>query len=228
MKKFFALLCSSVLVFSTTSAIYANDYSVNLKSAYEKAYEQDQDLIKELNEKMPELLKKGQELSKNDPVKGNERAMYGNSMGTYGDILVSLIIDSGSVGFAGHAAIVSNDSNKTVESYTESFSPINKDGVQYYDNNWGNQSKALLVRPNNATTSQYSKAADYAESQVGKPYNWNFFDKDTEEKFYCSQLVWKAWLDAGINCEPGSIPNGIIAPADLVNSKNTYIVRQNS
>ena len=177
---------------------------------------------------MPELLKKEQEVAKNDPVKGNDPVIYGNSMGTYGDILVSLVINSGSIGFAGHAAIVSDDQNTTIESYAESFSPINKNGVQYYSNDWGNKSKALLIRPIGASSNQYSIASRYAESQVGKPYNWELYDKNTEEKFYCSQLVWKAWLDAGIDCEVGSVPNGIIAPADLVNSDNTYIVKQNS
>ena len=90
------------------------------------------------------------------------------------------------------------------ESYAKNWSPIDKDGVQYYDNTWNTKSGALLVRPNGASSSQYSTAAAFAAKQVGKPYNWVFTNKTTTEKFYCSQLVWQAWLDAGINCETGS------------------------
>lgn len=139
---------------------------------------------------------------------------------------MSLVIDSGSSGFAVHAAIVSSNSAKTIESYAKGWSPIDKDGVQYYDNTWNTKSGAFLVRPKGATSTQYSIAASFAARQVGKPYNWAFTNKTTTDKFYCSQLVWQAWLDAGINCETGSIPNAIIAPADLVNSSNTYIVKQ--
>ncbi|MDR4498292.1 MAG: hypothetical protein MRK02_10295 [Candidatus Scalindua sp.] len=32
-----------------------------------------------------------------------------------------------------------------------------------------------------------------------KPYNLNFLDSDTEEAFYCSQLVYKAYIRHGIN-----------------------------
>lgn len=71
--------------------------------------------------------------------------------------LVSLVIASGSSGFAGHAAIVSSNSSKSIESYAKSWSPIDKDGVQYYDNTWNTKSGALLVRPNGATASQLLK-----------------------------------------------------------------------
>jgi hypothetical protein len=32
-----------------------------------------------------------------------------------------------------------------------------------------------------------------------KPYNLNFFDPDTDGAFYCSQLIYKAYLAEGIN-----------------------------
>lgn len=192
---------------------------------YEELYAEDQAVIAEIEKELPMLLEEGRIIAETD-AKSNLPQTRSSALGSYGDILVSLIIDSGSAGFAGHAAIVSSNSSKSIESYAKSYSPINKDGVQYYDNTWNTKSGALLVRPYGATTSQFSTAAAFAAKQVGKPYNWTFTNKTTTQKFYCSQLVWQAWLDAGIDCETGSIPNAVIAPADLVNSSNTYIVKK--
>jgi hypothetical protein len=40
--------------------------------------------------------------------------------------------------------------------------------------------------------------AAYCLAQVGKPYNLNFLDSDTEDSFYCSQLAYKAYQAEGI------------------------------
>lgn len=45
--------------------------------------------------------------------------------------------------------------------------------------------------------------ADYCLRQVGKPYNLNFLNPETEESFYCSQLVYKAYLQVGIDLNTG-------------------------
>ena len=44
-----------------------------------------------------------------------------------------------------------------------------------------------------APDGDYYAAADYAIDQIGKGYNWNFMDKNNEDTFYCSSLVYKAW-----------------------------------
>lgn len=41
--------------------------------------------------------------------------------------------------------------------------------------------------------------AAYCLAQVGKPYNANYFNPQTEEAFYCSQLAYLAYLPHGIN-----------------------------
>lgn len=193
----------------------------------QEAYAQDAAQIKEIEDNLDEMLAEGRIEAAND-VKRNEVAPLVYTypiLGSIGDIIVELEMDSGSFGFAGHAAIVSTDSDYTVESYAKSFSPKGIDGVQYYENQWGWRAGALLIRPKNISSSvnPYRTAAQFAESKVDLPYNKNFFNKKTTSKYYCSQLVWQAWLAAGIDIEKGTVPNGMITPADIVNSSNTYI-----
>lgn len=44
---------------------------------------------------------------------------------------------------------------------------------------------------------------DYCLAQLGKPYNMNFFDIETEDAFYCSQLAYRAYLRQGIDLRQG-------------------------
>lgn len=52
-------------------------------------------------------------------------------------------------------------------------------------------------------TSARLAIASYCLAQVGKPYNINFLNPDTEEAFYCSQLAYKAYLPHQINLNTG-------------------------
>jgi hypothetical protein len=68
--------------------------------------------------------------------------------------------------------------------------------------------------------------AAYCLAQVGKPYNLNFLDAETEESFYCSQLAYKAYQQVGMNLNTGlameQIPgtNAIIYPQEIWNGFN--------
>lgn len=63
--------------------------------------------------------------------------------------------------------------------------------------------------------------ADYCLAQVGKPYNINFLNAETEDTFYCSQLIYKAYRQVGINLNTGlameQLPgtNAIIYPQEI-------------
>jgi len=65
--------------------------------------------------------------------------------------------------------------------------------------------------------------AQYILEQVGKPYNLNFFNSETEEAFYCSQLAYKAYQTIGINLNTGlameQLPgtNQIVYPQEIWN-----------
>jgi hypothetical protein len=68
-----------------------------------------------------------------------------------------------------------------------------------------------------------AEVRSYCLSQLGKPYNINFFNPETEESFYCSQLAYKAYLKFGINLNTGlGVPNlpgssRIIFPQEIWN-----------
>ncbi len=65
--------------------------------------------------------------------------------------------------------------------------------------------------------------AAYVISQVGKPYNLNFLNAETEESFYCSQLAYKAYQTVGIDLNTGlameQLPgtNQIVYPQEIWN-----------
>jgi cell wall-associated NlpC family hydrolase len=65
--------------------------------------------------------------------------------------------------------------------------------------------------------------AKYCLAQVGKPYNLNFLNAETEEAFYCSQLVYKAYQQIGIDLNTGlameQLPgtNAIVYPQEIWN-----------
>jgi len=61
----------------------------------------------------------------------------------------------------------------------------------------------------------------YCLAQIGKPYNLNFLNAETEESFYCSQLAYKAYQQIGIDLNTGlameQLPhtNAIIYPQEI-------------
>ncbi len=65
--------------------------------------------------------------------------------------------------------------------------------------------------------------AEYCLAQLGKPYNLNFLNAETEESFYCSQLAYKAYQQIGIDLNTGlameQLPgtNAIIYPQEIWN-----------
>ena len=66
-----------------------------------------------------------------------------------------------------------------------------------------------------------SRVASYCLAQVGKPYNLNFLNAETEDAFYCSQLAYKAYQQVGIDLNTGlameKLPgtNAIVYPQEI-------------
>ena len=75
--------------------------------------------------------------------------------------------------------------------------------------------------------------AAYCLSQLGKPYNLNFLNAESEEAFYCSQLAYKAYEQIGINLNTGlameQLPgtNGIVYPQEIWNGFSHRAAKRN-
>lgn len=116
----------------------------------------------------------------------------------------------------GHAAMVWNSSN-VIESLSG--------GVGVHPNNWKTKKKKIYgLTVKNTTTAQDKRAASWCKSQVGKKYNWNYFDVSTRKKFYCSQLVWASFKDLYNIDLNTSLFGKAIHPMELVNSNKTSII----
>lgn len=129
---------------------------------------------------------------------------------------VVLVTKDGSFGsLVGHAGIIYS-SGSTVESFPDG-------GVATYSNTWNTRYKKVYGASVSGTSAtQDASAANVAYSYRGKPYNWNFLNINTTSSFYCSQLVYRGYLDAtGKNLNQGG---GIVSPIDLIQSSNTYTI----
>jgi hypothetical protein len=63
------------------------------------------------------------------------------------------------------------------------------------------------------------RAVSYANSLVGTPYNWVFWNKNANNKTYCSQLIWQAFERQGVNLDnDGGL---IVWPNDIRNHVST-------
>jgi hypothetical protein len=77
-----------------------------------------------------------------------------------------------------------------------------------------------------------AQVAGYCLGQVGKPYNLNFLNAETENAFYCSQLAYKAYqqikidLNTGLAMEQLPGTNGIIYPQEIWNGFPHQEVKQ--
>jgi uncharacterized protein YycO len=73
------------------------------------------------------------------------------------------------------------------------------------------------------------KAIHYAVSKLGAPYNFNFTVKKVDGNcFYCSELVWNAFLSAGIDLDdhPGfsKIYGSGVFPSEIAEDSDTSFI----
>lgn len=122
----------------------------------------------------------------------------------------------------GHAAII-YDTFNVVESLAV--------GVTTGGNDWyRTKTTCYGVAMLHTNMAQDRKAANYCYNQIGKPYNYNYYNMTTRKKFYCSQLIYAAYLDKfGIDLNTAWFDVGslhAIHPGELVLSPETYKIYQ--
>jgi len=65
-----------------------------------------------------------------------------------------------------------------------------------------------------------NRAAEFARNQVGQPYDYALWQKNMDpnsersEGWYCSELVWAAYFNQGINIEHGP-DSGVVSPTEI-------------
>jgi uncharacterized protein YycO len=119
----------------------------------------------------------------------------------------------------GHSAIVYS-TTQVVESVSN--------GVVMGKNDWwSSKNSSAGGSVNSTTTAQDAAAAEWCKSQLGKPYNFNYFNTSTRSSFYCSQLVWASFLDNyGVDLNTSAYSTSLgnpIHPLELLSNDVTYV-----
>lgn len=116
----------------------------------------------------------------------------------------------------GHAAIV-YDPQHVIEAVGKG---VVKGGNRWYRTKktcWGVTVKKISAKKDAA-------AAEWCKRQLGKPYNYNYFNIKTRAKFYCSHLVWASFRDK-YRIDLNTSAFGIaIHPLELVSTSKTRTV----
>ncbi|MDR6224207.1 YiiX/YebB-like N1pC/P60 family cysteine hydrolase [Desmospora profundinema] len=222
------LLCLIALVFSLffvgENFTFASDEEeITLTPEQQKEVEEAKKRTQEVLQNSDDEIDT-EEVEKIAKLKGVSSDIYSqdnstSAVGTYGDILVTLSTSSSdsSAWAGGHAGVVSEVSGYVVEIFGNR-GKLN--GVRHWKNNWNTRYshvRGLYVK--GASGSEYSYAASYARNKIGKSYNYNFFNKKTTKRFYCSQLAWRAWYNKGYDLDNG----GAVWPVNLIDSSKTGV-----
>jgi len=123
----------------------------------------------------------------------------------------------------GHTALVYDDYGKKTIEITGSLSPEDN-VVRIFPNTWisnaGQTPQVALLRIKDTTEKERQRIIEYAEKQMGKPYNYSFlFNRNNS--FYCSDLVSRAVASVGINVNYDYLAT---TGSDMIVSPNTYLI----
>lgn len=145
-----------------------------------------------------------------------------------GDIIFEA---EGGFGITGHIAIVEGRfyDSKQKKYYYRIIEAIDQGVVRsVLDDERVDDKDVSIYRVKGSTAEQRNKAVNFCISQLGKPYFLDF-KKDRSENqkdWYCSELVWAAYKNQGIDIETSDFLNEPgVTPRDIKNSSNTYRVR---
>lgn len=152
----------------------------------------------------------------------------------------SVLCNSSNAITVGHAVMIADDTNCIIEAVGNGIGDTNEVIKSLLDDfiRRNDEFYVIWVAADNKLVEAEKgvAAARYAERQLGKSYNWNYLDRQTTEKFYCSQLCWRAWIQQGFKVDyddygPFNRPKYWVSPNDIIaghkNSKPLYkVVKQ--
>jgi uncharacterized protein YycO len=143
------------------------------------------------------------------------------SLGKPGDILITVFdsdnndINAISMGsLTTHAAFVDSDPKKVLE--------VLPDGVQNGENDWRTRYKKVLVLRPKLDEKTITGAIEYGHTRIGTPFNFFFFNKTTTDNFYCSQFVWRCFMNSGVDLDGNG--GKTVFPYDFIQSDKVSIV----
>lgn len=155
----------------------------------------------------------------NEKTYGEMRAAAATWSGK-GDILISLQAKTG--GFPhGHAAILSTTPHYVIEALPRP-GVVHQSASKY----WSTVDDEGQYYVKGAPDSSYIKAVSYAKNQIGEPYKLKTSLDNTSE-WYCSKLVYKAWLSAGYHVGSLDTHLGVVLPASIKGDLDTVKYKNN-
>jgi uncharacterized protein YycO len=193
-------------VMSDQQKTLMQNYQVNLDKKYNAL------MSKEKNDKITRTIFTDRKAS----ISSGIQPMFSGTYPTR-DGVILVTADSSFMGYHyGHAGIIWT-STTTIESQPSG-------GVERYPNNWNTRYNTVWgISCTDTSVAQDNDASNWCANQVGKPYNYNFFNTGTRNSFYCSQLVWASFHDMyGIDIDTNSSIPGIIVPVDLPTEPAVY------
>ena len=216
-KRILALSLSLAMFISTGVIASANEFQGDFQEDFQENFQEDSIEKFGSEEKMIQYQLDGfekidEEIRKeqlNNGTKSN-RSPYPRRPG------VILVTTDGVIGTViGHAGIVYN------WYYTIESNPGK--GVQYNHNNWDKIKERVYGLDVKGTSDAVDENASLvAKRHIGKEYNWELTNFNKTGSFYCSQLVYRGYLDAaGKNL---NYMGGIVFPMDLVRSNHTTTI----
>jgi len=74
-----------------------------------------------------------------------------------------------------------------------------------------------------------AEAVKFAEAQLGESYDWDWMSKkyeNSESEWYCSEIVWAAYKNQGIDLDANTLGFGMggVAPQEIYDSDYTHVI----
>jgi len=142
--------------------------------------------------------------------------LLSRSQGLLGELLALI----GSNDFWTHTAIYVGD-GKIVEAIGTG---VKLTSITDWD--YPNKTCVEVRRVKEVDTTKISKVIGFISSQIGKPYSYYYLDKSYSPNtisWYCSELVWAAYMQVGINIEY-TPDEWVVSPQEIADDEDTYLI----